>query len=127
MRKAWMLVTVAVLAIYMVAGCVGKAEKTYTDPEQLIDIGVNEAFVIALDCDDTYPLFSWQINYDATMLVWEDRWFEVSRLKLFGTESFKFKALKPGETEITMVYMKFKEPEEPEEVIDKKVFTVNIK
>ena len=40
-----------------------------------------------------------------------------------GTELFRFKALESGEVEITMVYKRTWE----EEVLDQKVFTVDVK
>ena len=51
MRKLLILTVVAGLTICMIAGCGREAKepKTYTGPEQVINIGINEDFVIALD------------------------------------------------------------------------------
>jgi len=123
------LILVAVLAIpCLVAGCVGEIE-TYTDSGQTISIDINQEFVIALGSNPTTG-YSWQSSYDETRLelVGGESTYEVGKEAKEGTvgaggiEYFRFKALKAGETEITMVY---KRPWE-EEILEQKVFTVNI-
>jgi len=122
-----LLIVAAVVAIFLVAGCAGGI-KTYTDPEQTINISVNQEFIIALDSNPTTG-FTWHRSHDATILELIEKTYEPSEeaeqglIGAGGTEYFRFKALKAGKTEITMVY---KRPWE-EEIIDQKVFTVNIK
>ena len=122
-----LLILMAVLGICLVAGCVGEI-KTYTDPGQTIDIGVNQEFVIALGSNPTTG-YSWQESYDNTILELVEKTYkpgEEAKQGLVGAggvEYFRFKALETGKTEITLVY---KRPWE-EEILDQKVFTINIK
>jgi len=126
-KKFLIPVVIAVLATCLLAGCAGGV-KTYTDPEQTINIGVNQEFIIALGSNPTTG-FTWHRSHDATMLEFIEKTYKPSEeaeqglIGAGGTEYFRFKALKAGKTEITMVY---KRPWE-EETIDQKVFTVNIK
>lgn len=125
MRRLLILVLVAVLPICSVAGCLEEV-KTYDDSGQTIDIGVGQEFVIALGSNQSTG-YSWQASYDETMLelIGGQSTYELSEEELVGAggiEYFRFKALEEGETTINLVY---KRPFE-EEIIDQKVFTVNI-
>ena len=121
------LILVAVVAILLVAGC-GGGVKTYTDSGQTINTGVNQEFVIALDSNPTTG-YIWQASYDESLLQLVGKSYEMGKaaeqgaVGAGGVEYFQFKALKTGETEITLVY---KRPWE-EETLDQKVFAVNIK
>jgi len=123
------LILVAVVAVCLVAGCTGGV-KTYTDSGQTIDIGVNQEFVIALGSNPTTG-YSWQVSHDETRLelVGGESTYKQSKeaeqgvVGAGGIEYFQFKALKTGETKITLVYKRLWE----EEFLDQKVFTVNIK
>ena len=121
------LILTALLTICLVAGCVGEV-KTYTDSGQVIDIGVNQEFVIALGSNPTTG-YRWQESHDENILELTESKYEMGEgteepvVGAGGIEYFRFKALKRGETEITMVY---KRPWE-EESLEQKVFTVNIK
>ena len=127
MKRLLTAVVMAVIAMSLVAGCVGGI-KTYTDSGRTIDIGVNHEFIIALGSNPTTG-YSWQESYDETMLELVENTYkpgESAQQELVGTggtELFRFKALQLGKTEITLVY---KHPWE-EEVLDQKAFTVNIK
>ena len=131
MKKLLILVTVAVVTICMTAGCVGEI-KTYTDSGQTIDIGVNQQFVIALGSNPTTG-YVWQVSYDGTMLelVGGKSTYEPGKeakqgkVGAGGTEFFRFKALKMGETEISLVYKRPWEEPTPQNIT--KVFTINIK
>jgi len=130
MKKLMILVGVALVAICLLLGCVGGGVKTYSDPGQTINIGVNQKFVIALDSNPTTG-YSWQESYDETMLELVEKTYKMGEeaeegaVGAGGVEHFQFKALKTGEAEITMVY---KRPwEEPSPQDETKVFTVNIK
>ena len=125
MKKFLIPVTLVVAIACLVAGCVGEV-KTYTDSGQTISIGVNQEFVIALGSNPTTG-YSWQGSYDETMLelVGGESTYKESKEGVVGAggiEYFQFKVLKAGETEITLVY---KRPWE-EEIVEQKVFTVNI-
>ena len=65
MKRVLLLVTVVVLTLGLVAGCVGV--KTYKDVGEEIDIGVGQEFIIALGSNHTTG-YSWQASYDETML-----------------------------------------------------------
>jgi inhibitor of cysteine peptidase len=116
----------AVVAICLVAGCVGEVE-TYTDPGQAIEIGVNQEFVIALGSNPTTG-YGWQESHDATILELVEKIYRPGKeakqgvVGAGGVEYFRFKALKAGQTEITLVY---KRPWE-EEFLEQKVFTIDI-
>ena len=126
MKKFLILITVAVIATCLVAGCAGGV-KTYTDSGQPISIGVNQEFVIALGSNPTTG-YSWQESHDETTLELIEKTYkpgeeaEQGAVGAGGVDYFRFKALKTGKTEITMVY---KRPWEKESA-EQKVFTVNI-
>lgn len=124
MRRLLILALVAVLPICSVAGCLGEV-KTYDDAGQAIEIGVGQQFVIALGSNPTTG-YSWQESYDEAMLTLvEKKYDEEAEEDLVGAggiEYFRFKALKEGGTTITLVYKRAWE----EEVVDQKVFIVNI-
>lgn len=121
------LVLVAVLAICLVTGCIGEV-KSYDDPGQTIDIGVNQEFVIALGSNPTTG-YSWQASYDGTMIELVKKTYkEEAKEGLVGAggvECFQFKALKSARTIITMVYKKLWEESTPQDLT--KVFTIHIR
>ena len=129
MKKFLVLVMTSILAVCLVAGCGGEV-KAYSDPGETIDSGVNKEFIIliALESNPTTG-YSWEANYDETMLELVEETYELGEyaqqgvVGAGGTELFRFRALECGEIKITMVY---KRPWE-EEVLDQKVFTVDIK
>ena len=118
----------AVLATCLVAGCIGEVE-TYTDEGQTIDIGVNQEFVIALGSNPTTG-YSWQASYDETLLELvggKSEYKEEAKGGVVGAggiEYFRFKAVKTGRTEITLVYQR---PWEKGELLYQKVFTIHIR
>ena len=123
------LILVAVVAISMVAGCIGEV-KTYTDSGQTIDIGVNQEFVIALGSNPTTG-YGWQESHDETILELVEKTYKLGKeaeqgvVGAGGVEYFRFKTLKTGETEITLVYKRPWEEPTPQDIT--KMFTVNIK
>ena len=127
MKRFLILVTVAVVAIWPVAGCLGEI-KTYTDSGQAITIGVKQEFIIALGSIPTTSC-GWQGNYDETIIELVEKTYQPGEeakkvgVGAGGVELFRFKALKRGETRITMTY---KSPW-GEEIVNQKIFTVNIK
>lgn len=132
-RSLPILVTVAVLAVSMAVGCI-RENTTYTDAEQVINVGINEEFYIALDTE--YDIISdirydWWVSYDTTMLSLVDSWWgrkTEKKTEPTGTRCFKFKTLKKGETEITMNYALTETTDLGRgPVLDKQIFTVNIK
>ncbi len=128
MKKFLILVTVAVIAICLLAGCVGEI-KTYIDSGQTIDIGVNQEFVIAIGANPTTG-YDWEVSLDETMLELVEMTYKLAEeaeheiVGAGGVDYFRFRALKAGEAEITMVYKR--SWEEPTAQDETKVFTVNI-
>lgn len=125
------LLLLAALAIGMVTGCIGEVA-TYDDPGQAIDTEVNQQFVIALGSNWTTG-YSWQASYDETMLELlggqstykPGKEAEEGLLGAGGVEYFRFKALKTGITEITLVYKRPLEEPTPDDLT--KVFTIHIR
>jgi inhibitor of cysteine peptidase len=121
-----LLILMLIAAALVAVGCVGVAE-TYTDPGQTVDIGINQEFVIALGSNPTTG-YSWQESHDQTMLeLLEKSYREEAKEGVVGAggiEYFRFKALKAGETEITLTY---EQPWEGGGVGETKVFTIEIK
>jgi inhibitor of cysteine peptidase len=131
MKRAWLLVAAVVLTLGLLAGCT--TVKTYTDAGQEINIGVGQEFIIALGSNPTTG-YSWQASYDESLLelipgpngqsTYEPKETGDDVVGAGGVEYFHFKALKVGETEITLTY---KRPWEGGDTADTKVFTVVIK
>jgi inhibitor of cysteine peptidase len=121
-----LLVLMLVAASLLVAGCIGVVE-TYDDPGKTVNIGVNEEFIIALGSNPTTG-YSWQESYDETrfeLVKWNyEEPTEEGVVGAGGIEYFRFKALKAGQAEITLVY---EQPWEGGETGATKVFTVEIK
>jgi len=127
MKRVWLLVTLVVLTLGLVAGCVGV--KTYKNVGEDITIGVDQEFIIALGSNHTTG-YSWQASYDETMLelVGGESTYEADETSenitgAGGTELFRFLTLEAGETAITLVYAQHWEGGETAET---KVFTVVI-
>ena len=124
-----LLILVAVVAICLSAGCVGEV-KTFTDAGQMINIGVNQEFVIALGSNPTTG-YSWQESYDETILELVEKTYKPGKeakqglVGAGGIEYFRFKTLKTGETEINLVYKRPWEEPTPQDVT--KVFPVSIR
>ena len=127
MKKLLVLLVTLILAVCLLAGCGGV--KTYIDDEKTITASVGQEFIIALDSNPTTG-YDWEESYDDSMLSLDE---EESRYEpdekaeglvgAGGTQYFRFKALKKGNTEINLVYKRSWE----EEIEDEKVFKVNIK
>ena len=124
MKRLLILVTVSVLTVCSVTGCVGEV-KTYTDSGQTIDIGVGQEFVIALGSNRTTG-YGWQESYDESMLRLVEKTYEEETeedvVGAGGIEYFRFRTLEAGETEVTLTYKRAAE----EEFYEQKIFTINI-
>ena len=123
------LLLVALAAIFLAAGCVGEV-RTYSDSGQTISIGVNHEFVIALGSNPTTG-YMWQESYDENMLELVEKTYKTGEeakqglVGAGGVEYFRFKTLKTGETEITLVYKRPWEETTPQDVT--RTFTVSIR
>jgi len=124
-KKFLILIAMVLIATCLLAGCV--RVETYTDSGQAIDIGVNQEFVIALGSNPTTG-YDWEVNLDETMLELVEKIYKLPEeaehevVGAGGVDYFRFKALKAGETEITLVYKRTWE----EEWVEQKIFIVNI-
>jgi len=116
-----------VLATCLVAGC-GAGVKTYSDPEQTIEINAGSQFDIALESNPTTG-YSWEASYDQDQLELVDQSYEPGEnaqqglVGAGGTDIFRFKALKSGQTQVMMSYKRSWETE----YLEQKIFTVDVK
>jgi inhibitor of cysteine peptidase len=124
-RLIGIFVLAAIVGSLLVA-CAPVAE-VYTDPAETIEVKVGERFIIALDSNPTTG-YTWHEDFDKSFLELVGHEYERSLageglVGAGGTESFDFKALKEGDTEVTMVY---KQGWEGGSVGDEYVFKVSI-
>jgi len=118
-----------VLVTCLAAGC-GTEVKAYSDPDKIIEINAGTEFdiVISLDSNPTTG-YSWVPAYGQDELVLVDQNYQPGEnaqnglLGAGGTEIFRFKAQKTGQTTITMSYQR---PWETT-AIEQKVFNVVVK
>jgi inhibitor of cysteine peptidase len=129
MRRLLALVMASILTVSLIAGCGGGGVKTYIDPEEAISVSVDQEFVIALDSNPTTG-YDWEESYDESMLTLdeaESKYVPDEKAEGLvgagGTRYFRFKAIKAGQTEITLVYKRHWETE----ILEQKLFTVDIK
>ena len=126
MKKLLLLVTVVVIASCQLAGCVTVVD-TYIDSGQAISIGVNQEFIICLGSNPTTG-YGWQESYDEAILKLMEKTYELSEeakegvVGAGGVDFFRFRALKTGQTKISVIYKRLWE----EEIADQKVFTVTV-
>lgn len=110
MKKLVALAAVAILAVFIVAGCAKEIIDDRTDSGQGIDISVNEEFVIALGFDQGID-FTWYPFFDAAKLeqVGDSLYkpgekAEINPFDASSSEHFTFKALTQGAAQVTIVY-----------------------
>ena len=130
MKKIFLLVTTLILSISIITGCGGSTVKAYSDPEETIDLSMNKEFIVLIALESNPSTgYSWEAEYDDTMLELVEETFEPGEyakeniVGAGGTELFCFKGLGKGKTEITFNYKRSWETE----VLDTKVFTVEVK
>ena len=96
------------LIVGLLVGC-EEGVKTYSEPEQGIEVGVADEFILALGSNPGAG-YIWETDYDQDMLqlvkcgyqrVETDKRVESGAS---GVETFHFKALNKGRAEITMTY-----------------------
>ncbi len=126
MKKNWLFVMASIPAVGLLASSSGRA-KTHIKPGKTINIGINQEFIIALDSDPDTG-YDWEENYDESVLnMVDDRYEQDEKAPGLagdgGTQYFQFKALKAGQTKITLDYKWYW----ARESLEHKVFYVNIK
>lgn len=121
-----LLIAVPALLICGLAGCGGA--KTYTDAAQPISAKVGGEFVIAQESNPSTG-YSWQPTYEMSQLQLVERTFQQKEgtsgmVGAGGTESCRFRALKDGNAQLTLVYKRAWEQQSEGQIT--KVFTVVI-
>lgn len=130
MKKFMFMMVALGLVVSMLAGCNSGSTneiKTYTDATETIDGSVNQEFIIAVDSNPTTG-YDWEESHDSDMLSLTDDSYEPDEkaaglVGAGGTQYFRFKALKAGQTEITVTYKRSWETD----IAEQKVFNINIK
>jgi inhibitor of cysteine peptidase len=130
MKKILMAALAAVVLLALVlSGCSTQA-KAYTEEGQVINVGANQEFTIALGSNATTG-YSWQATYDSQALekVKDEYKADDTTGKQIvgsgGTQYFYFKALKIGETKIKFTY--YRPWETPTAQDQTQTFTINVK
>ena len=107
--KRWKIVTVVIAAAVVLGGSLGAisalGEEDTADLNQLKGEGTDVTFEITLESNLTTG-YSWQAGYDESFLELVSQTYESASdlMGAGGEETLVFKALKQGETEVTMVY-----------------------
>jgi len=113
----------------VLSGCTTSA-KTFTEPSQINNTGVNQEFSIALGSNISTG-YSWQAVYDEKELTLVEKTYKAQDntgkqiVGAAGTEYFKFKSLSKGETKVTFTYRRpWEQPSAQDQTL---VFTINVK
>ena len=125
-RLTPILILVVVIGSLLATGCTG-GPKVYTDPDKVINVKVGQEFIIALGANPTTG-YTWNEGFDGDFLQLIENKYKPSDTKggmvgAGGVRSFQFKALKKGETKVTLVH---KQAWEGGNVGETEVFRVSI-
>ena len=129
MKKLLISVILVTLVASSLVGC-GGGIKTYSDSGKTISVTIDQEFIIALGSNPTTG-YSWQPDFDQAIIALVESKYEPGKkasegvVGAGGVEHFRFKTLKTGETEITLVYKRPGEEPTPQDVT--KIFTVSIR
>lgn len=132
MKRLMVILVLAAVISTLLTACSSAEPKVYSDPTQTISADVGQEFIIALKDQSGSTGYSWREEFDESFLKLvgsgyesppEPKRGEPPLVGAPGTRSFQFKALKKGETKVTMVC---KQPWEGGGVGETKVFTVSI-
>jgi len=132
MKRVLVIISVLVLLIAtLMAGCSGnKSTPTFADSTQVINLNVNQEFIIALQANPTTG-YDWQPVFDAGFIGQDSKTYKQDdssgqpMVGSGGTDFFTFKALKIGETKIAFTYYRPWETPKPED--KQQVFNIIIK
>ncbi len=131
-EKKWLLIFIVLITLNICISCIGGANTNhqpefYTDPSQIINIRVNEEFKIILYYKEEGTGALWQAKYEAGMLsLIESRYAKHDEIPTAGGYKwYKFETINVGITDIHMRLVK-EGLEYEKEVLDRKVFTVQI-
>jgi len=130
MKKGILAVLAGLLIFSLVlSGCTSAAQAN-TDSGKVINTEKNKEFSIALGANATTG-YKWQPKFDSgSITLVDDEYKENDNtgkqiVGAGGTQYFKFKAVKSGETKIEFTY--YRPWETPAETDQRQVFTVNVK
>ena len=131
MKRVLVILAMVLLTTALLTGCAeGKAVPTLTDSTQTINAKLNQEFIIALEANPTTG-YDWQPVFDAGFISQVKKDYQQNDnngqplVGQGGTDYFTFKALKTGETKITLTYFRPWETAKPED--QQKVFNIIIK
>ena len=125
MKRLLVLLITSILAVCLIVGCRGEVE-VYVETEDTINTRVGQEFVIALDSNPTTG-YDWEESHDSAVLCLVESRYTPDEEKpglvgAGGTQYYRFRGLKAGTTEITVVYKRAWETE----IAEQKVFKVDI-
>lgn len=122
MKKILVLGWLALALI--LCGCGG----AYIDSDNVIKMGVGGRFVLALDADPDAG-YEWFASYDTTRLELESSWYQDRKVRGLtgdgGTQFLRYRAIRPGNVEIELVYMRPAQGPQPED--PRREFRVDIR
>ena len=130
-ERKWLLIFIVLITLNICISCIGGVNNNhqpefYTDPSQIINIHINEEFKIILYYQEEVTGALWQANYDAGMLsLIESRYTKDEIATAGGYRWYEFKTINIGITEVNVRLVK-EGLEYEKEVLDRKVFTVQI-
>ena len=126
MKSFLSLVLLLILATCLMTGCGGDG-KSAIEPVETISTGVNQEFTITRQFD-LNSVFIWRETYDEKMLELLENTIDTEKrddTQIILLQVFRFKTLKKGKTEITLVHRR--ETLEGPIIARQEVISVNIK
>jgi inhibitor of cysteine peptidase len=98
----------------------------FINPEQRISVPVDVTFIITVNANPTTG-YTWKETFDNTMLKMVKRYTPANSgiVGAGGVEHFEFQGIRSGETEISLIYWRSFEPNNPP--LETKTFKVTIK
>jgi len=131
MKRVLVVLAMVLLTAALLTGCgASKAIPTYTDSTQTINAKLNQEFIIALGANLTTG-YDWQPVFDSAFVSQVKKDYQQDDnngqplMGQGGTDYFTFKALKIGETKITLTY--YRPWETPNAEDQQKVFNIIVK
>ena len=110
MKRFWLLFISFTLAVCLIAGCSGEEKsgeaKSGGDVVETLSTSVNQEFTLARKFNLSSG-YIWREDYDESMLELVESTIEADEqedAKIILSQVFRFKALKKGKTEVTLVY-----------------------
>ncbi len=131
MKRVLVILAMVLLTTALLTGCgEDKSVPTYTDSTQTVNAKLNQEFIIALEANPTTG-YDWQPVFDSAFVSQVKKDYQQDDnngqplVGQGGTDYFTFKAIKAGETKITLTY--FRPWETPKTEDQQKVFNIIVK